>query len=81
MLKIKPEHYKTLESACTKVLDLHPDSRAKYAEQGYTPKRFRWDVLYATQIGNETGIRWVNSVLYPYLDDTHIDSALKRIVG
>jgi hypothetical protein len=39
-------------------------------------KRLRWDFLYTTP-----GSQWVSDNLYPYLDDTHIDTALKSIVA
>jgi len=39
-------------------------------------KRLRWDLLYSA-----TDPAWVCDNLYPLdLDDTHIDTALKRIV-
>jgi hypothetical protein len=38
-------------------------------------KRFRWDLLWATKMSN-----WVSAVLYKYMDDKHLDSALKQVV-
>lgn len=44
----------------------------RYRETGKSDQRFRWDVLYASKVD-------VCSV-YHYLDDRHIDTALKRII-
>ena len=38
-------------------------------------KRFRYDLLYACKLSN-----WVCDELYLYLNDDHIDTALKSIV-
>ncbi len=37
-------------------------------------KRYRWDCLYTSGFP-------VCDRLYPYMDDTHIDTALRRIVA
>lgn len=44
--------------------------------------RYRWDVLYASQIkiGDGVGIQG-DLNLYSYLNDTHIDTALRSIVA
>jgi hypothetical protein len=38
--------------------------------------RLRWDLMHAT-----VGSRWMCDNVYPYANDTHIDTALKRIVA
>jgi hypothetical protein len=38
--------------------------------------RLRWDILNSTK-----GARWICDNLYPYLNDTHIDSALKHVMS
>ena len=81
MLKIKTEHYETLRAACEDVLVKYPNARAEYAARGLSPMRFRWDVLYQTRIAGLVGNEWLCQVLYPYLHDEHVDSALRRIVG
>lgn len=81
MLKIKPEHYEKLRVACEDVLAKHPNARAEYAAKGLSPMRFRWDVLYGTRIEGLTGNEWLCRTLYPYMNDEHMDSALRRIVG
>lgn len=81
-MKIKPEHYKYLSDAITAVLDRNPTAVARY-ERGDFPratavkdlqKRFCFDLLAAAQIS-----MWVCDELYPYCDDSHIYTALRRI--
>lgn len=81
MLKITREHYALLETACRAVLAEKPDARAQYARAGLSQMRFRWDVLYASKINGARGVLWISDTLYSYLNDDHIDSALRRIVG
>ena len=85
-LKMKPEHYAALKAACEEILANTPNARAEYAGKGLSPRRFHWDVLYAAVIRDPNGVtyngsRWVCDVLYAYLSDAHIDSALRRILG
>lgn len=77
-MKIKPEHYAALK-AVIEPLDT-AENRARY-ERGEFPradrtrdlaKRYRWDLLYAS--------KYPVGELYSYLDDNHIDTALKAIV-
>jgi len=78
-MKIKPEHFAILEEACNKVIEDNPTARQTYTNQGLTEKRFRWDVLYASKIDNDSASRWICDNLYSYMDDTHIDTALRKI--
>jgi hypothetical protein len=53
-----------------------------YKKQGVSNKRFRWALLHIAderraKAGQE---RFVTTVLYEYLDDTHIDTALRKIM-
>jgi hypothetical protein len=79
-LKIKPEHYALLQSAISATLAKHPVSRETYLRRGFSPKRFRWDLLYASQIDGVPGNLWICREIYPYANDEHIDSALRAIV-
>ena len=81
-MKIRADHYETLRAAMSKVLADSPDAAESYAKQGLSPKRFRWDVLHAAKINDEPSYRFVCDVLYADgLDDSHIDSALRKIVN
>jgi hypothetical protein len=70
---MKAEHYEALAAALQPVFAKH--SPASYRAAGLSEKRFRWDALWAIQRSE-----WVCRELYPYLNDDHIDSALKQMV-
>jgi hypothetical protein len=54
----------------------------EYRERGLSDKRYRWDCLYSSGIKIGDGIgRRGDLNLYQYLDDTHIDTALRKITG
>ena len=74
-MKITSEHYGKLSAAVLGQLAARPGIAAKYAEAGLSEKRFRWDLLWACNLSG-----WITSELYPYLNDDHIDSALRRIL-
>lgn len=82
-MKMSPEHYEILKDACVKVIKARPTAMAQYRGQGLSEKRFRWDVLWAAQAQNFLPTRyWITEVLYPAgLNDTHIDTALRRIIA
>lgn len=75
-MKMTAEHYQHIKSEIAQL----PRDRVlahKALGMGKDPEvRFRWDLLYAAKL---TG-PWVSDNLYPYLNDDHIDTALKRIV-
>jgi hypothetical protein len=72
-VKITNEHFSTM---ATMVAPLDtPEKRAQYRAQNLTDKRYRWDLAYAAGC-----TRFICDALYAYLDDTHIDTALRAIV-
>jgi len=75
-MKIKPEHYNHVKQEMAKIPietvrqhkeNLKLDLRVKDLDM-----RLRWDWFRAAGLHCD--------VLYKYLDDTHIDTALKKIV-
>ena len=86
-MKIHPEHLETLRAAIVP-LDTQ-ERRDRYLRGEFSNAnrckdlnaRYRWDLLYATRlkIGDGVGIKG-DLDLYEYLNDTHIDTALKSIV-
>lgn len=52
-----------------------PALRAAYRDAGLSLKRYQWDIT--RQVGL---IPFVCDTLYQYLDDTHIQTALNRII-
>jgi hypothetical protein len=72
-MKIKLEHLKTL---ATSIQPFDTDElRSQYKAQGLSDKRYRWDLTY---LANST--RFICDVLYEYMDDSHVDTALRKIV-
>lgn len=76
--KMLPEHYTYL---LTHIAPLAPQLRAyrvKLAQSDAikdVDKRLRWDALYAAGL-----LSYLCETLYPYLNDDHVDAALRRIM-
>lgn len=79
--KIKPEHIQPIAEAMRKVMRDNPDARAKYAGQGLSDKRFRWDVFRAARHAGDTDLlHLLTDDIYPYANDEHMDTLLRWIV-
>lgn len=89
-MKIRPEHYEHMKAVIGAYLGRAADARdadvatllSKYRQriidEGKSrdvDKRVRWDVCYASGLSG-----WISDNLYGYMDDTHIDTALRRIM-
>jgi len=82
-MKIKPEHYEHIRDAMFATLArFGVDNLARYREElAADPRvrdldmRLRWDVLHAS-----VGSRWICDEIYPYANDTHLDTALRRVM-
>ena len=78
-MKMKPEHFAHMKAEITK-LDRSRITDHK-AALAYDPrvkdldKRFRWDLSHAARL-----TPWICDNLYSYLDDSHVDTALRSIV-
>lgn len=72
-MKIRPDHYAHLRTVIH-VFDT-PATRQLYIESKLSDERYRWDLTYRAGMSD-----WVCNHLYPYLDDAHIDTALRAIV-
>ena len=62
------------------VLNNHPDAETRYKEAGLSPCRFRWDCFHATKIRIGDGIGLTGDITVPDCHDSHIDTALRRIM-
>lgn len=72
-MKIRPEHVAHIRAAVAKFdTDFH---RSRYVAAGLSDKRFQWDCLHAAGL-----TPWVCSTLYQYLNDDHIDAALRAVI-
>lgn len=79
-MKITKDHYLKLASACADVLAKHPNMREQYQSAGFSDMRFNWDVLRLCRVDGMLGTAWLCLELYPYLNDSHINTALARIL-
>ena len=74
-MKMTTEHYDHISERFNKTLANFPLARAEYESQG-KHMRLRWDLL-----NKSVGSAWVCEQLYPYLNDSTIDTGLRRILG
>ena len=81
-MKIRQEHLNTLKINIDELLAKYPSLVDEY-EQGQFPradkvkdlqKRFCFDLLYGAGLNS-----WVCDELYPYLNDSHLYTALKAV--
>ena len=80
-MKMKLEHYRHVKDAIAKVWtkekhDLHRQFIVNEGKSKDVEKRLRWDWSYYANLSP-----WICDNLYAYLDDNHIDTALKRIIA
>jgi len=80
-MKILAEHYTHMAAAIAPVIArVDPASyRAQIVAEGKSKnpdKRVRWDYLYAAKLSS-----WICDNLYSYMDDAHIDTALRAIMA
>ena len=79
-MKIKHEHYyyleKSIYSYCNDNKTTLYDLWQQYKTKGLTEMRFRWDLTYAAKL-----TPWICDNLYSYLNDNHIDTALRKITN
>ena len=69
-MKITPAHYQQLQQAIEPKMKQYPRHTCP---DHMTDKRYRWGLLWTSGVELDP--------LYQYLNDDHIDSALRRITG
>jgi len=79
-MKIRKEHFEAMRAGISDFLVERPCLTRMYQDAGLAIGRFRWDALYGATIEGMPGCAWVCKTLYPYCNDDHIDTALRRIV-
>lgn len=79
-MKIAPDHYVVIRDAISalpnEAVAAHKLSLRDDARVNDLGKRFRWDLLHAARL-----TPWVCSTLYPYMNDSHLDTALRAVVS
>ena len=83
-MKMRDEHYQMILDGFKEVKELQDTFEddfdtviKKMREDNRSEKRIRWDLFDAARINGNT-INFICSYLYGYLNDNHIDSALKK---
>ena len=81
-MKIQSDHLQILSAAITKVREKFPEATLQYYIDNQIGKdcamRWRWDLFHAAQKFMPDS--FVQRALYSYMNDTHIDSALKFLL-
>ena len=72
-MKIQAAHFAHIQTVVS-TLDT-AELRKEYREAGLSDKRYRWDLTYKANL-----TQYICDTLYPYLNDTHIDTALRSMV-
>lgn len=75
-MKLKPEHYDHIREAVRAADAAFPSIRKQFELGRISAKRFRWDLLWASRSSS-----WISENIYPYANDDHIDTALRRAVA
>jgi hypothetical protein len=73
IMKMHTKDFEALRTAVQAVIVAHPDAYADYKACGLSDTRYNWDLLNAS--GFDT------CILYAYLEDSHVDTALRKITG
>lgn len=77
-MKIKAEHFNHIKAALVPMAHDIAAKRRFLVSEGKAKdvdKRLRWDMMYDANL-----TKWVCDNLYSYMDDSHIDTALRSIV-
>lgn len=87
-MKMKQEHFNQLVKMLEEVAGEYGWKRSSGGIQAFgdayhsyyqvSLERTRWNILHL--VPNEPRIKWCNEV-YEYLNDSHIDTALRKIFG
>lgn len=83
-LKMRMEDYYLIQSAIDWYVDEHPEEVKAYIAEGkYTPFALKWGIFKMSEVGVDgeriKGLLFVTRHLYKYLNDDHIDSAIRRM--
>lgn len=79
-LKMTAEHLEQLRTAITAIPELRQLAEG-YGKSDLRPGLFRWDMLWKSKLraGDSIGMK-TGWPVYDYLNDDHIDSALRQIM-
>lgn len=78
-MKIRKNHLYAIQTAIEAVKPQILQAIPSYKEAGFSMTRLMWDAFRLANVGGNGTDRWICDELYPYMDDTHLDTALKRV--
>lgn len=73
-MKMKQEHYEELKEIIEYGLTIKPELRNKYRKHGWSEKMYTW-TLFDTCVPDA-----LFRTLHSYLNDSHIETALMKII-
>ena len=77
-MKITSQDYEKLKDLITPVIGRIPVAVYRGQNPSFSDKRVRWDYFHGT---GRAGLDFLCDTLYKYMNDEHMDTALKSIVG
>ena len=72
-IKMTDKHFQDLSVSINDTVAKFSLAAVSYQNTGFSHMRYRWDILHASKHDMK--------YLYQYLDDSHIDTALRKILG
>lgn len=80
-MKMTKQHFEELTQVIKATLSEHPDIRKIYIKKGLSETRLAWDILHASRFSDIAGTEYVCKTYYSYLNDSHITTALLKIIN
>jgi hypothetical protein len=77
-MKITSEHLERLKSLLEPVIAKYPISEYRRTNPEFSDTRVRWDYFWASDFPTKNALM---NEIYEYANDTHLNTALKAIVG
>jgi hypothetical protein len=68
--------FNLLKSRIEKCIETHPDAHQQYKKNDIPYTQFIWDIFWVSTKDHS----YIQKHLYKYLNDNHIETALKRIM-
>lgn len=77
-MKIKPKDLASLRGMIHPVMEQIPVASYRAAHPGFSGKQIRWDYFHLV---GQPALDFLCNTLYRYMNDDHVDTALKTIIG
>lgn len=78
---INGDNYQKMKESIDQVINEHGDLSDAYQAKGLSFERFCWDIFHASQFRIGDGIGIIGDINIPNCKDTHIFTAMKRMVA